>query len=234
MLIRMGAPLHRDGDLVTLDRRAALRPLGSFRCPGDPSSAAYLLGAAAAREGSDLTIEGVGLNPTRLGFVRAMERMGADVKAEGSGDESGEPVGQLSVRGGPLEALEVLPAEAPELIDELPLLAVLATQARGRTQIGGAQELRVKESDRISAMAKGLNAMGARVTERPDGWIIEGGTALHGARVEAAGDHRVAMALTVAAGLAEGATDLTGAEWVDVSFPGFFDLLQRLQRAPDG
>jgi 3-phosphoshikimate 1-carboxyvinyltransferase len=120
------------------------------------------------------------------------------------------------------------------LIDELPLLAVLATCAEGRTRVRGAGDLRVKESDRISAMTEGLNALGARVTEIPDGWIIDGGHRLHGGRVDSRGDHRVAMALTVAAGLADGTTDLTGAECADVSFPGFFDLLHRLQRAADG
>src|SRR5262249_50396648 len=160
----------------------------------------------------------------RLGFLRAMERMGAWVRIDGRGDEvgPGEPSGAVLVRGGPLRALEVLPEQIPELIDELPILAVLATRAAGRTQIGGARALRVKESDGISAMARGPNALGAGVTELPDGWSIEGGSELRGARVDAAGDHRVAMALAVAAGLARGTTELTGAEWADVSFPGFF------------
>jgi 3-phosphoshikimate 1-carboxyvinyltransferase len=234
MLARMGAGVHRDRDSLALEAPSSLRPLEAFQCPGDPSSAAFLLGAAAAREGSAIQVEGVGLNPTRIGFIHALERMGATVTIEPGGDPSGEPMGNLSIEGHQLVALQILPEEAPELIDELPLLAVLATQASGRTQIGGAQELRVKESDRISAMARGLNALGARVTERPDGWIIEGDSELRGARVDAAGDHRVAMALAVAAGYADGTTDLQGAEWAAVSFPEFFEVLDRLKRDVDG
>jgi len=164
MLARMGACIRGDRDSLMLETSPALRPIGSFLCPGDPSSAAFLLGAAAAREGSAIRVEGVGVNPTRVGFIRALERMGATVTIAPGADRSGEPVGDLSIEGGRLVALKILPEEAPEVIDELPLLAVLATQAKGRTQIGGAEELRVKESDRISAMARGLSALGARVT----------------------------------------------------------------------
>jgi 3-phosphoshikimate 1-carboxyvinyltransferase len=236
MLLRMGASLECAPGSVKVEPAEGLRPLGQFRCPGDPSSAAFLIGAAAAREGSEVQVEDVSLNPTRLGFLRALERMGASLKVVARGGAAGadEPSGTVSVRGGPLRALEVLPEEIPDLIDELPMLAVLATRATGRTQIAGARELRVKESDRIRAMARGLNALGARVTELPDGWIIEGGAELRGAPVDAAGDHRVAMALAVAAGLAQGITDLKGAEWVDVSFPGFFEAMDRLQGNADG
>ncbi|MGQ9684062.1 MAG: 3-phosphoshikimate 1-carboxyvinyltransferase [Anaerolineae bacterium] len=197
--------------------------------PGDLSGAAFLLAAAALVEGSDVQVPGVGLNPSRAGVLAALCGMGARLEAEPWPDEpGGEPVGNLRMRAGPLRSIEVGGASIPNLIDELPILAVLATQAEGQTVVRDAAELRVKESDRIASLSAGLRALGARFEATADGFVVEGPTPLRGARVQSAGDHRIAMALAVAGLVAEGETAIAGAECVTKSFPGFGDCLRRL------
>jgi 3-phosphoshikimate 1-carboxyvinyltransferase len=197
--------------------------------PGDPSSAAFLLAGALLVPGGAVRVEGVSLNPTRLGWLEVLRRMGADVGADASGEVAGEPVGTLFARGGPpLTATRIEAAEVPSLVDEIPLLAAVATQAQGTPSIRGAGELRVKESDRLAAIAAGLRALGAQVEELPDGLDIRGPTPLRGATVQAQRDHRIAMSLAVAALVAEGPTRIAGAEWADISFPSFFPLLAQL------
>lgn len=199
--------------------------------PGDPSSGAFWAALAAMLPGSELTLKGVSLNPGRLGFYRVLERMGAQIRILERGHDP-EPFGDLVVGSGPLKAVRVTREEVPLLIDELPLVALVATQAEGVTEIAGAEELRVKESDRIRTTADGLQRMGAAVGERPDGFRVEGPSGLRGARVEAAGDHRIAMLLAVAAALADGPTTLDGAEAVQVSYPQFFTAYRELQETP--
>ena len=203
-----------------------LSPL-QFEVPGDPSSAAYAVALACARPGSQVEIVHLDLNPTRLGFYRLLQRMGADIRWTESATEP-EPVGTLWATAGSLEGIEIGPADVVDAIDELPLIAVIAAIANGRTVLAGAGELRHKESDRIAATVALLHAFGAKVTERPDGMIIEGGGGLRGARVEAHGDHRIAMCAAVAAALAQGASALDGDQWVRISYPGFFDDLAQL------
>jgi 3-phosphoshikimate 1-carboxyvinyltransferase len=197
--------------------------------PGDLSSAAFLIAAAALLPGSELLIRSVGVNPTRTGFLDALQQMGARIVQLDARDEGGEPAADLLVRGGgDLKAIEIGGGMIPRLIDEVPLLAVIAAQAEGTTVIRDAAELRVKETDRLRAVTENLRQMGAEVEERPDGLVISGPRRLRGAWVESFGDHRIAMAFAIAGLVADGVTVIAGAEWADVSFPGFFDALERI------
>ncbi|NLI47582.1 MAG: 3-phosphoshikimate 1-carboxyvinyltransferase [Acidobacteria bacterium] len=227
LFFRLGLPL-KSNNLELHVRPVDRIPAFEMRIPGDPSGAAFLAGAAAVIPGATVRIHRVGLNPTRTLFFRYLERMGAEIAWSPDAPDPWEPGGTLTVRGADLRAVRVDPADVPLLIDELPLLAALAAVAQGETSVRGAAELRVKESDRIAAMATGLRRLGAGVEEHPDGFSIEGGSPLHGADVDAAGDHRVAMAFAVAALAAVGITRIRGAESAAVSYPGFFDVLDRL------
>lgn len=198
--------------------------------PGDISSAAFFLVAAACLEGSEVVLRNVGVNPTRSGVIDVMKQFGAEVSAERVTESAGEPVGDLVVRGGlaPMSgAGEVSGELVSNLIDELPVLAVLGTRLEGGIEVRGAAELRHKESDRIDAVVRNLMAMGADVEEYPDGFRV-GHSELKGARVESFGDHRIAMAFAVAGLLADGETVIEGAECVSVSFPDFFELLDSI------
>lgn len=228
MLEAFGARVRRHADAVTV----APGPLAGreIAVPGDISSAAFLLVAAAARPGSEITVEGVGVNPTRTGVLEVLKAMGADVVIDAQGASSGEPVAAVTVRGRRLRAVSIGGEIVPRVIDELPVLCVAAAAAEGETVITGAAELRVKESDRIGAMARGLRALGIAVEERPDGMMIRGGR-IHGGRVESEGDHRVAMALAVAGLLASERVTVAGAEAIDVSFPEFIQTLQAVRTA---
>jgi len=198
--------------------------------PWDPSAGAFFAAAAAALPGSDLRLEGVCLNPTRLGFYRALERMGARVERSRTGSWCGEPVGTLRIRPGRLHGVRITGRAVPALLDELPVLAVLAAgAARGTTRIRGAGELRVKESDRLAGLAAGLATLGAEVEELPDGLVVEGGT-LRGGTVDARGDHRLAMAFRVAGLLARGPVRVRGAAAARVSHPWFDRALRELIR----
>lgn len=229
MLLAMGAPLTKVGNVVSLaPRTPGLQPL-DLTVPGDPSSAAFLLVAASLVPHSEVVIEGVGLNPTRTGLLDALQAMGAHIEVLDQRDAGGEPVGDLKVRTADgLRATEVAGPLIPRLIDELPILAVAATQATGVTVVRDAAELRVKETDRIATVAGELRKMGAQVEERPDGFAVYGPTRLRGAAVESHSDHRLAMALAVAGLLAEGETLVQGTECIADSFPGFEAVLARL------
>jgi 3-phosphoshikimate 1-carboxyvinyltransferase len=231
MLEAMGASVTREGRAVTLAGPVAvLRPL-DVSVPGDLSAAAFWLVAAGLHGAAHVSLPGVGVNPTRAALLDLLERAGVRVTTRRQRLAGAEPVADLEV-GTAAEghAFEVTGAGAAELIDELPVLAVAAALLPGTSRITGAGELRVKESDRVAAMAAGLAAMGGDVTELPDGWEIRGPRHLEGARVDAAGDHRVAMALAVAGLLADGETEIEGAECVDISYPGFWDQLESLCR----
>ena len=228
MLRAMGATVEIDGLRVQVDRTTRLQPL-DIDVPGDVSAAAFWLVAGGLVEGSRIRIEGVGVNPTRTAFVELLRACGFRIAASNERVSGGEPVADLEVSSfAGQTAIQVGVDMAAEMIDELPVLAVAATQMPGRSVIGGARELRVKESNRIAAMEEGLAAMGADITSRDDGWIINGPCRLEGARVSSYGDHRVAMALAVAGLLAEGKTEIDGAECVEISYPGFFDDLEYL------
>lgn len=196
--------------------------------PGDISSAAFWLVAGAIVPGSELLVENVGVNPTRTGILDALAMMGADIQPENQREVAGEPVADLRVKYSPLKACTLEGSLIPRLIDEIPILAVAATSAQGTTIIRDAEELRVKESDRIAVMAAELNRMGAKITELPDGMEIVGGTALTGAEVDSYTDHRIAMSLAIAALKASGKTTIGRAEAASISYPQFTTTLQQI------
>lgn len=224
MLSAMGAKITSVDGVITLEGGHKLESIRA-RVPGDVSSASYLMAAAAIVPGSKLEIPAVGVNPTRIGFYNLLKRMGANVKIEGKkADDLGEDVGDLHCETESLTGINVGGEQVPAAIDELPLLAVVATQAYGWTRVTGAEELRVKESDRITAIVEELRKMGAKIEDRPGGFAVEGPTPLQGARLDCRGDHRIAMALAVAAQVAKGETVLGGAEAVEVSYPNFWSV----------
>ena len=227
-LALFGAGVSIDGPRVSVSGGGGLRGV-EMKVPGDPSSAAFWAAAAAAVPGAEVAIEGVGLNPTRTAFLGVLERMGARVDVVADRTAAPEPVGTVVVRHGALGPVEIEPSEVPGLIDELPALAAAATHG-GRLSVTGASELRVKESDRISALAAGLRALGAEVEEFPDGFRIDGRRRLTGGIADAAGDHRLAMAFAIAALGAAGDSGILGSDAVDVSYPGFFETLEELCR----
>lgn len=204
-------------------------PSGTLRVPGDPSSAAAWAAIAASRPGWSIEVEGVCLNPFRLGFVEALARMGAKVSRHESSRLGGEPVGTIKITGGAPKPATIEPALVPSLIDELPVLAAAGALAGGLS-VTGAEELRVKESDRISALALGFRQLGVRLTERPDGFEVPGGQRPLGGEVDAHLDHRLVMAFAVLALSATGPTRITGADAVAVSYPAFHADLLALSR----
>jgi len=226
MLAALGAPITRLDERAVQVTRGAPGPF-ALHVPGDPSSAAFWAVAAAITPGSELTIDGVNLNPTRIAFVDVLARMGAAVAIEHTGDELGEPVGSLHVRHGALRSTTIEGAEIPWLIDELPVLAVAAAFAEGVTEIRDAAELRVKESDRIVTVAGMLGAMGIGVETSGDGLSVRGGRPTP-ARFESHGDHRIAMSAAVAANAVEGESTIVDWRSTATSYPEFGDDLARL------
>jgi len=230
LLAAMGAALRRDGLAVTIagrERNAPLRGL-DLELPGDLSTAAFFLVAGSLVPDADLTLRAVGTNPTRTGILDVLAAMGARVTVTGEREVGGEPVADLRVVTAPLCATTIAGPLVPRLIDELPVLAVLATQAWGETVVRDAAELRHKESDRIAVTVAQLRRLGADITELEDGFRVRGPTPLAGGEVQADGDHRLAMALAVAGLVARGETVVTGAEAAAVSHPAFWDDLVRL------
>lgn len=220
LLPLFGVAVHRTALTAAVDGSARLRA-AEVNVPGDPSSAAFLVTAALLVPDAHVRIEGVLLNPTRVAFLDVLVRMGGRITF-GQDAAEPEPVGWIEARSSRLCGLEVAAAAVPSLIDEIPILAVAATQASGAFAVRGAEELRVKESDRIAVLAEELRRMGANVEEHRDGLTVHGGPRLRGSTVRAHGDHRIAMALTVAALVAEGPTTIAEAESASVSFPEFF------------
>ena len=227
MLVAFGVTPERAGTRVAVSGGAHLRGT-RLDVPGDLSSAAFFLAAGAAPRGSGLRVEGVGVNPTRTGILDALAEMGAQVSIERGRDEGGEPVADLEVKGGRLRGIRITAELIPRLIDEIPVLAVIAALAEGETVIEGAGELRVKEVDRLTAVRDELARLGAAVSVTGDGLTIRGGMRLSGAVVSSRGDHRMAMSLAVAALFAEGETTIRDVGCVETSFPGFARLLSLL------
>jgi 3-phosphoshikimate 1-carboxyvinyltransferase len=206
----------------------SLIPAFDMQIPGDISSAAFLVGAAVLAEGGELGIHGVGVNPTRTGFLGILDRMGANIDVMDLGDESGEPVGNLLARPAVLRGVEVGAEEIPGIIDEIPILATLATRARGTTVFREAGELRIKESDRLGLLASNIRAVGGNAEVTGDDLVIEGSEDPPSGRVVTAGDHRLAMAFAVL-GMVPGArVKVDDPGCADVSFPGFFKVLRSL------
>lgn len=231
-LAAFGADVRCEGRTITLagGQRLGARTL---TVPGDISSAAFIAVAAAVLPGSDVTVTHVGLNPSRSALLDVLRRFGARIDVTIDDDWHGEPVGRIRIRHADMRELVITPDEVPEVIDELPVLATLGTYG-GSVTVSGAGELRVKESDRIAELVAGLRAMGADADERPDGFQVRFAGRLTGGTVHAKHDHRLAMAFAIAALGATGATTIEGADAVTVSYPSFFQDLDRLARRAEG
>lgn len=230
MLRAMGVSLQQEGNRIAVQGFQELNGV-EIIVPGDASSAAFFLVAAAITPDSEITVTNVGMNSARTGFIDVMRSMGAAVEVRNLREVNGEPVADIGCHASALRGQAIEGSIIPAVIDELPVLAVAATQAEGITVVRNAEELRVKESDRIAAIVAGLSRLGAKIEATPDGFVIEGPTPLRGARCQSYHDHRIAMSLAVA-GLAavpeKGETIIEDADCVDISFPGFFPLLDRV------
>ncbi|MBA4349241.1 MAG: 3-phosphoshikimate 1-carboxyvinyltransferase [Thermodesulfovibrio sp.] len=228
MLKSMGASIGVEGLTVKIHGSTKLTAC-DITVPADFSSAAFFMAGALMVPDSEVVIKDVGINPTRTGFLEVIKNMGAGFSLENVRDVSGEPVADIYCRTAPrLKSVKIGRKTIPSIIDEFPILCVLASRADGITEIRGAEELRVKESDRIKAMVSELKKLGAEIEEFPDGIAIKGQMDLRGNVVESYGDHRIAMALSIAALAADGTTTINNASCVDISFPGFFEELRKL------
>lgn len=228
MLQQFGGEITIDGLSISITKQPLLQGQNIY-VPGDISSAAFFLVAASLLAGSKVTLKNVGMNPTRTGIIDVLRDMGAAI-AETSQPTTGEPLSDLTVSAAPLKATEIGGSLIPRLIDELPIIALLATQAEGTTVIKDAEELKVKETNRIDTVAEELTKMGADITATPDGLIIKGPTALHGATVSSHGDHRIGMMLAVAGFIASSPVELEDAEAIAVSYPNFFEHVEQLSK----
>ncbi|MDD6136263.1 MAG: 3-phosphoshikimate 1-carboxyvinyltransferase [Lachnospiraceae bacterium] len=222
-------------DIKTEGRTATVHPASELyaqeiEVPGDISSAAYFIAAGLITPNSEITIKNVGINPTRDGILRVCEMMGANVKLEVKGGGVGEPIADITVSTTTLHGCEIGGNIIPTLIDEIPIIAIMAATAEGDTIIKDAVELKVKESNRIDVMVSNLSAMGASIEATDDGMIIHGGKPLHGAAIDSKLDHRIAMSFAVASLIADGETEILGSECVDISYPTFYrDLMKLVQ-----
>jgi 3-phosphoshikimate 1-carboxyvinyltransferase len=227
MLASFQVSTRRDGNTISI-YGGQMPESCDFTVPGDISSAAFWLVAAAAIPGSRLLIKDVGLNPTRTAILKVLSRMGAHM-TEIVHNSQGEPIGNIEIHGAPLTGTTIMIDEVPNLIDEIPVIAVAAALAQGRTVIRNAKELRVKETDRITTVVSGLRAMGAVVEEFEDGMEIEGGHPLRAAVIDSCGDHRIAMAFAIAGLFARGETVIRNTECVNTSYPGFAHHLDAIR-----
>jgi 3-phosphoshikimate 1-carboxyvinyltransferase len=229
MLATFGATIKSSDNTATIIPNPQL--IGQrINVPGDISSAAYFIAAGLLVPNSEIVIRNVGINPTRDGILQVCRQMGADISMENRIDNGGEPVADLVVRSSELTATQVGGKLIPTLIDEIPMIAVLACFAKGQTVIKDATELKVKESNRIDVMVDNLTRMGADITATADGMIINGGKPLHGATIDSKDDHRIAMSFAIAALLAEGETTILKSECVDISYPNFYSDLKSLAK----
>ncbi len=228
MLKFFGGQIEKDKNKIIVKGNQKLKGREIF-IPGDFSSASYFISASLIVPGSSILIKNVGLNPTRTGFLKIIERMGGNFEILNKREISGEPVGDIKVSYcEKLKGTEILPEEVPNVIDEIPLVAVLGSIAEGKTIVKGAKELRVKESDRIKSISTELKKLGAKIEEKEDGFIVEGAKKLKGTRVNSWNDHRIAMSLVIASFIAEGETILENIECVSISFPEFFEKFEVL------
>jgi len=230
MLRASGADIKIDGLSVSIKGRAVLRPF-DLTVPADFSSAAFFIVAGLIVPGSEILLKNVGINPTRTGLLEVLQSMGADIRLENTREVSGEPVADIFVRHSSLTGIEIGGDMVPKSIDEFPILCVASAVAEGKTKITGAKELRVKESDRIAAMAAELSKMGVRTEELEDGLIIGGKEKLGPAAIKSYGDHRIAMSMAIAGLMTDGETIISDTDCINTSFPGFIEILDRLQKS---
>lgn len=224
-----------DIDITVKDKSVSIKKSEGFKgkkifVPGDISSAAFYIVAASIAEGSDIVIENVGLNPTRTGIIDVMKSMGADITIENEKLLNEEPIGDIRVKGSKLNGITINGDIIPRIIDEIPIIALAAVFADGDTDISDAEELRVKETDRIDAVCNELNKMGALIEAKPDGMVIKGSKKLIGAEVKSYGDHRMGMMLSLAGSFADGETSIDDVDCINVSNPDFYEILNRLKR----
>jgi 3-phosphoshikimate 1-carboxyvinyltransferase len=229
MLRMLGVDIE-SGDAIRMRPPAAI-PAFEIEVPGDPSSAAFWLVLAAAHRDAEVAVTGVDINPTRVAFLAVLRRMGAEIEVGDEAAAAGEPTATLTARSSQLRATEIEPEEVSALVDEIPILAVAAACAEGSSAFRGLGELRLKETDRLEAVATQLRLMGMTIAVEGDDLLITGRRGLRGARVFSHGDHRMAMSLAVAASLAAGVSEIEGAEAASVSYPGFFEVLDQLAGA---
>ncbi len=227
MLNLFGAKIEASGNRITLKEKSKL-VAKEISIPGDISSAAFFLVLGSVIKDSKILIKNIGINPTRTGIIKVLKSMGADISIKNEKNKNYEPTADLLVKGKKLKGITITKSIIPKVIDEIPIIAVAATQAKGTTVIKNAEELRVKETDRIHAIATGLKKMGAKIEEKPDGFIIKGPTKLKGNICESFGDHRIGMTLAIAGVIAEGKTTILESECIDISFPEFTRLLRRI------
>lgn len=227
---RVTSTMHKDGTATATIEPCSELYGQQIEVPGDISSAAYFIAAALLVPGSEVLVKNVGTNFTRAGFLKVCERMGADITTVDSSIQGGEPRADLLVKSSPLKATTIEGDMIPTLIDEIPMIAVMAALAEGTTIIKDAAELKVKETDRIATVTEALRNMGANISPTEDGMIIKGGEALKGANINSYLDHRIAMAFSIAGLVAEGETQIQDSQCVDVSYPEFFSNLEELQR----
>lgn len=227
MLASFGADIHTEGTTATVNPATTLKAQ-KIVVPGDISSAAYFIVAGLITPNSCITIKNVGINPTRDGILDIVKKMGGNITYSNVISDIGEPTADITVTTSNLKGCVIEGSVIPKLIDEIPILAILACFADGETVIKDAQELKVKESNRIDVMVKNLSAMGADITATEDGMIIQGGKALHGAVIDSHLDHRIAMSFAIAGLNADGDTEILGSECVDISYPSFYQDLQGL------
>lgn len=227
MLRDFGLNVTTDNTSVSIEGPAKLFGSEVF-VPGDISSAAFFIAAALMVPDSELTIENICLNPTRTGLLDVLQRMGANLSICEYETKSSEPIGEIRVTTSQLSGVEIPPDMVPKLIDEIPILAVLATQAKGKTMLSGARELRVKESDRLHSIVTNLAVMGIEIEELEDGFIIAGPQKLTGASVDSFGDHRIAMAFSIAGLISEGTTHIKNVDCIRISMPNFYETLENI------
>ncbi len=227
MLKYLNGPIEIKGTAIFIEGVSELEAR-AITIPGDISSAAFFIITCLLLKNSEIRIKGVGINPTRTGIIDILKKMGADIVIENVHELCGEPVADIIVKSSNLRGANIGGALIPRIIDEIPVLAVAATQAEGVTEISDAQELRVKESDRIGNVVSELSKMGASIKEKEDGMVISGGKRLAGSSVNSFGDHRMAMALTIGGLIADGETTINDAACIDTSFPHFMDALNRM------
>lgn len=229
MLQAFGVQVVRDGLTVSVEGGQTLRGR-AIQVPGDISSAAFLIAAVMMVPGSSLLIEHVGINPSRTGIIDVVKAMGGDLTLLNERVVNEEPIADLLIKHSPLHGIEIAGDIIPRLIDEIPVIAVMATQAKGRTVIRNAAELKVKETDRIATVVSQLSKFGATVSPTDDGMIIEGESQLTGASIDSLGDHRIGMAMAIAGLAAAGETEIANDEAINVSFPGFAALLAQISQ----
>ncbi|SDJ96610.1 3-phosphoshikimate 1-carboxyvinyltransferase [Natronincola ferrireducens] len=228
MLKALGANIKTENGIVTVGKSELHGE--EIHVPGDISSAAFFMAAAAAMPKSHLVIEGVGLNPTRTGIIDVLKEMGADIEIDNLQEKAGEETGDIIIKGKKLQGISIGKEIIPRLIDEIPVIAVIAATAEGKTIITGAEELKVKESNRITSMVTELQKVGIKVKELPDGMEIEGSNSITGGRVESYGDHRIAMAMAVCGLFANGPIEVANSGCIDISFPDFQKTLKTVTK----